>query len=53
MMQEQRTKLSVWIETSIREFVKSQVNCPGTQKHEPAWDDALYFQFKKDSGPFY
>jgi hypothetical protein len=63
MMQEESTKLSVWIETSIREFVKSQENCLGTQEHEPAWADplvgfsrgadALYFQFKKDSGPFY
>jgi hypothetical protein len=53
MMQEESTKLSVWIETSIREFVKSQENCLGTQEHEPAWDDALYFQFKKDIGPFY
>ena len=62
-MREESTKLSVWIETSIREFVKSQENCPGTQEHEPAWadplvgfsrgNDALYFQFKKDSGPFY
>ena len=63
MTQEESTKLSVWIETSIREFVKSQENSLGTQEHEPAWaepivgfsrgDDALYFQFKKDIGPFY
>ena len=55
--------MSVWIETSIREFVKSPENNLGTQEHEPSWaeplvgfsrgDDPLYVQFKNDIGPFY
>ena len=63
MTQEESTQLSLWIETSIRGFVKSPENSLGTQEHEPAWadplvgfsrgDDALYSQFKKDIGPFY
>ena len=62
-MQEERTKLSVWIETSIRDFVKSSENSLGKQEHEPAWaeplvgfsrgDDPFYVQFKIDIGSFY
>jgi epoxyqueuosine reductase len=63
MNPKETTKLSVWIETSIREFVKSPENNLGMEELEPAWadpllgfsrgDDPLFVQFKTDIGSFY
>ena len=54
---------AIWMENTIRDFLRSAANTLDPDTAEPAWDepivgfssgaDPLYQQFKEDIGPFY